>query len=86
MPTYEYRCERCGHVFERFQAMTAAPLATCPQCKGPVKRVIGAGAAILMKGSGSRATDGGRSTSPACGRDAPCCGREIPCDTKPCET
>jgi putative FmdB family regulatory protein len=57
VPTYEYECKKCGHRFESFQSMTAAPLSECPECKGPVKRLIGAGAGLLFKGSGFYLTD-----------------------------
>ena len=42
MPTYEYVCEKCGHRFELFQKMTEEPEKECPECNGPVRRVIGA--------------------------------------------
>jgi len=65
MPTYEYVCEKCGHRFEKFQPISAAPLAVCPEelCarktwgKGKVKRVISAGAGLIFKGSGFYITD-----------------------------
>ena len=57
MPTYEYECLKCGHRFEEFQSMTAKPLTKCPVCKGKVKRLIGAGAGFLFKGSGFYSTD-----------------------------
>jgi putative FmdB family regulatory protein len=65
MPTYEYVCSKCGHQFEKFQSITDTALATCPKekCgmkkwgKGPVKRVIGAGAGLIFKGSGFYITD-----------------------------
>ena len=57
MPTYEYECQKCGHRFEEFQSMNDAPLKKCPQCKGRVKRLIGAGAGFLFKGSGFYTTD-----------------------------
>lgn len=57
MPTYDYECTECGHEFEEFQSMTAEPLKQCPKCKGKVKRLIGAGASIIFKGSGFYATD-----------------------------
>jgi len=57
MPTYEYECQKCGHRFEEFQSMKDAPLTKCPQCKGKVKRLIGAGAGFLFKGSGFYITD-----------------------------
>lgn len=57
MPTYEYECEKCGHKFEAFQNMTAEPLKKCPKCKGKIRRLIGAGAGLIFKGSGFYATD-----------------------------
>jgi len=58
MPTYDYECTACGHRFEEFQAITAAPIRTCPKCKRrKVKRMIGSGAGILFKGSGFYQTD-----------------------------
>lgn len=57
MPTYEYECEACSYRFEQFQSMTAELIKTCPSCQGPVKRLIGAGAGLLFKGSGFYTTD-----------------------------
>ena len=57
MPTYEYKCQECGHVFDAFQSMTDAPLTECVECGGSVKRLIGAGAGIIFKGSGFYCTD-----------------------------
>lgn len=57
MPTYEYECRKCGHRFERFQSITAAPVKTCPQCKGRVARLLSGGAGIIFKGSGFYQTD-----------------------------
>src|SRR5438105_9700087 len=58
MPTYEYKCEACGHRFEKFQSITAAPVRKCPACKkSKVKRLIGTGAGLLFKGSGFYITD-----------------------------
>jgi putative FmdB family regulatory protein len=57
MPTYEYECQKCGHRLEEFQSMTAKPLVRCPKCKGKLKRLIGAGAGFLFKGSGFYITD-----------------------------
>lgn len=85
MPTYEYRCNDCGHVFEMFQAMTADPVTKCPKCSGSVVRLIGTGSAILFKGPGFEATDHARTSRPACNRERPCCGRDMPCDQRPCE-
>lgn len=58
MPTYEYRCEKCGHEFEEFQSITAKPIRKCPKCgKNAVNRLISAGAGFIFKGSGFYQTD-----------------------------
>lgn len=57
MPTYEYKCLKCDHRFELFQKMTADPVKECPVCGGEVKRLIGAGAGPIFKGSGFYQTD-----------------------------
>jgi len=57
LPTYEYICLKCGHKFEKFQSMKEEKLKDCPKCKGKVKRLIGAGAGTIFKGSGFYHTD-----------------------------
>ncbi len=57
MPTYEYECQSCGKRFERFQSITEEPIKECPVCDKKVKRLIGAGAGFLFKGSGFYCTD-----------------------------
>jgi putative FmdB family regulatory protein len=57
MPTYEYKCLSCGHDFEMFQKMMDEPLKKCPKCNGEVKRLLGAGAGPIFKGSGFYHTD-----------------------------
>jgi putative FmdB family regulatory protein len=57
MPTYEYECESCDHRFEEFQSIMAKPIEMCPVCQGVVRRLIGAGAGFLFKGSGFYQTD-----------------------------
>jgi len=65
MPTYEYVCEKCGHQFEKFQPISAKPLAVCAEelCarkrwgKGKVKRAIVTGGGLIFKGSGFYVTD-----------------------------
>lgn len=57
MPTYEYRCETCGHEFEKFQSMMEDPIKQCPECRGKVKRLIGTGSGLIFKGSGFYITD-----------------------------
>jgi putative FmdB family regulatory protein len=58
MPTYEYVCESCGNQLEKFQSITAKPLRKCPACgKNKLKRLIGAGAGVIFRGSGFYTTD-----------------------------
>jgi len=58
MPTYDYQCEGCGHRFELFQQMSDSVKKKCPNCKKlRLKRLIGAGSAIVFKGSGFYETD-----------------------------
>jgi putative FmdB family regulatory protein len=57
MPTYGYKCDRCGHELEAFQKMSDAPLRTCPSCgKDALRRQVYA-AGVLFKGSGFYKTD-----------------------------
>lgn len=57
MPTYEYECQSCKQKLEVFQSMTAKHLKKCDKCGGALRRLIGAGAGIIFKGSGFYATD-----------------------------
>jgi putative FmdB family regulatory protein len=65
MPTYEYVCHKCNHQFELVQSISDNALSVCPRehCgrqpwgKGKVKRLIGAGAGLIFKGSGFYITD-----------------------------
>lgn len=58
MPTYDYVCQACKHRLEIFQTMSESPKKKCPKCgKQKMQRQIGAGAAILFKGSGFYQTD-----------------------------
>jgi len=58
MPTYEYKCDACGHEFEKFHSITAAPVRICPECrKSRVRRLISSGAGLIFKGSGFYITD-----------------------------
>ena len=58
MPTYEYHCDACEHNFDEFQSINDKPLKKCPKCGKPkLRRIFGAGAAIIFKGSGFYQTD-----------------------------
>ncbi|OHB72487.1 MAG: hypothetical protein A2W23_02830 [Planctomycetes bacterium RBG_16_43_13] len=58
MPTYEYECASCGNRFELFHGVKESPKEKCPECgKLGAKKLIGAGAGFIFKGSGFYATD-----------------------------
>ena len=58
MPTYEYECTACGATFERFQSITENPIRKCPKCgRMKARRLLGAGAGIIFRGSGFYQTD-----------------------------
>ncbi|RKY89865.1 zinc ribbon domain-containing protein [candidate division KSB1 bacterium] len=57
MPTYDYKCVRCGHVFEVFHGMNEIPQIKCPICGAVAEKMIGAGAGLIFKGSGFYVTD-----------------------------
>jgi len=61
MPTYEYKCRKCGKEFEAFQKITSKPGAKCPKCGAKATRQMSAGAGLVFKGSGFYLTDYGRS-------------------------
>jgi len=56
MPLYEYKCEKCGHQFEKIQKFSDKMLKKCPECGGRVEQMISA-PAVQFKGSGWYVTD-----------------------------
>jgi putative FmdB family regulatory protein len=59
MPIYEYRCPN-GHVFERFQSMTAPAPEKCDICGAAPLELVLYPVAIHYKGSGFYSTDYGK--------------------------
>ena len=58
MPTYDYKCDACDHLWEEFQSIKADPIKKCPSCgKSKARRQIGGGAGLIFKGSGFYLTD-----------------------------
>jgi putative FmdB family regulatory protein len=57
MPTYEYKCPKCGTRFERFQRITEPPTLPCPACGATAERQLSGGAGLVFKGSGFYETD-----------------------------
>jgi putative FmdB family regulatory protein len=65
LPLYEYKCEKCGHRFEKIESHTASLTKKCPKCGAKAERQLAA-PAIQFKGSGWYVTDyAGKSAPPA---------------------
>jgi putative FmdB family regulatory protein len=65
LPLYEYKCQKCGHRFEKIESHTASITKKCPKCGARAERQQSA-PAIQFKGSGWYVTDyGGKSAAPA---------------------
>jgi putative FmdB family regulatory protein len=43
MPTYEYRCNECGYLFEINHSINENPAVLCPKCKSQVRKLITGG-------------------------------------------
>jgi len=62
MPIYEYQCKKCRHVCEVMQNAQDKPLQKCPECGGPVVKLISS-PAIQFKGNGWYITDYAKKSS-----------------------
>ena len=63
MPLYEYQCKKCKHKFEKIQKFSDQPVKKCPECGGPVEKLLHA-PAVQFKGTGWYVTDyGGKDKS-----------------------
>jgi len=62
VPTYGYRCQKCGEDFDVRQRMSDEPKADCPACGGAGKRQFFP-AGIVFKGGGFYKTDSRKSSS-----------------------
>jgi len=62
MPLYEYKCKKCGEIFEVVQKVNDPPLKVCIKCGGPVSKMLSS-PAIQFKGSGWYITDYARSNN-----------------------
>jgi putative FmdB family regulatory protein len=58
VPLYEYQCKKCKHKFEKIQKFSDSPVKKCPECGGPVEKLLHA-PAVQFKGTGWYVTDYG---------------------------
>lgn len=96
MPIYAFRCEACGHSFDRLQKLSDPDPAECPECNArSVKRQVTA-PAFRLAGSGWYETDFksdkdkkrnlAGSDEPAKKKEEPASGKSEPAAPKPAET
>ena len=57
MPLYEYRCNACGHLFEKIQKFSDPPVDVCPNCGERNVEKLLSSPAIQFKGTGWYITD-----------------------------
>ena len=62
MPTYDYRCAKCGQHLEVYQSFSEEPLTKHKGCGGKLAKVLSP-AGIVLKGSGFYKTDNGNGRS-----------------------
>ena len=68
MPLFEYKCVKCGHIFEKLHKFSDKPRAKCPECGGRGKRQASA-PAIHFNGTGWYITDYSRKGQPKEGEE-----------------
>ena len=65
MPIYEYRCRKCGNVFEEWvKTFESAELEACPQCGGESERIL-SNTSFKLEGGGWFASCYGGKSAPA---------------------
>ena len=64
MPRYDYECPECGHIFELKQSFDDEPIAECPRCQSPSRRIFSP-VPIIFKGSGFYITDHRKDAKPS---------------------
>ncbi len=73
MPVYEYACSECGNQFELRQKFSDEPASACPQCGGPVQKLISQ-SGFALKGGGWYAQGYGTGTPTTCPSGGGCSG------------
>jgi len=57
MPTYEFKCGKCGHLFDRLLPIFDNSEQKCPICGNNTQRLISSGVGLIFKGSGFYVND-----------------------------
>jgi putative FmdB family regulatory protein len=65
MPIYEYQCQACENIVEAWQSLSDEPLSVCPECAGPMKKLISS-SSFQLKGGGWYADGYGSGSGKSC--------------------
>ena len=57
VPTYDYRCTKCGGEFAVEQSILDKPLVRCRKCRGKLEKMLPKSLNLIFKGSGFYVTD-----------------------------
>ncbi len=57
LPTYDYKCTKCGDEFSIEQSILDKPLARCKKCRGKLEKLLPRSLNLIFKGSGFYVTD-----------------------------
>jgi putative FmdB family regulatory protein len=57
VPTYDYRCTKCGDTFAVEQSIRDKPLSRCRKCRGKLEKMLPRKINLIFKGSGFYVTD-----------------------------
>ncbi len=57
MPVYTFRCENCGHQFDKQLGFSEAVPVACPNCRKHALHKVYKPAGVVFKGSGFYVTD-----------------------------
>lgn len=71
MPTYDYKCLKCGNIFELFHGVNERPQVVCKKCGSIAKKQISLNSGLIFKGNGFYITDYKKNNSPSVKSDAP---------------
>jgi len=57
VPTYDYKCRRCGYTFSEEQSILDQPLQRCKKCGGKLEKLLPKSINLIFRGSGFYVTD-----------------------------
>ncbi|CEP69320.1 RNA polymerase archaeal subunit P/eukaryotic subunit RPABC4 [Moorella glycerini] len=71
MPTYDFKCKECGHLFSQFVPIKDKDKVRCPECGGEVSQRF-TGFLYVRKGEPGAATSGSSCSGGSCSSCSGC--------------